>query len=82
MYPARFVSLFKVQLSVALPVPIEVAGGAEEGWVDVVVEDDGDVVEDGDWVVPGGGVGEVDVEETETVGATSRVRLGISVVRR
>jgi hypothetical protein len=50
---------------VAFPVPLEVAGGVEEGSVDVVVE------EDGDWVVPGDGVGEVDVEERGTVGATS-----------
>jgi hypothetical protein len=49
----------------AYPVPTEVAGGAEAGSVDVVVEEDGDVDEDGDWVVPGDGV------ETETVGATS-----------
>jgi hypothetical protein len=76
LYPAKSVSLFNVQLRVALPVPGTAAGdgadGARAGGVDEDEEDeDEDEGEDEDCVVPGDGAGEDGGEETETVGATS-----------
>jgi hypothetical protein len=68
LYPARSVSLFNVQLRVALPVPGNVVGDGADG----AVAEGGDEDDDEDCVVPGAGAGEGGGgEETDTVGATS-----------
>jgi hypothetical protein len=73
LYPARSVSLFNVQLRVALPVPGNAAGDGADGAVaEGGDDDDEDDEDDEDCVVPGAGAEDgCGGEETDTVGATS-----------